>query len=191
MLSTKFNNEKNSISRAQTSIAPNYLHRTGYIFIAIGLLLAIYKFGKYVRLAVCLSVCMSVSLSVSLSLCRRFDLSTFWFVDVLVCRRFGLSTFRFVEVSVHWSFGHSTFRSVEVSVCRRYVFWRECCQCFGLLTFWPVTPIALIAIVNDASHCSVTFCNNGYHKNDTMAVSVTLQRQEIKWHGSIFSALFP
>ena len=35
--------------------------------------------------------------------CRRFGLSTFWFVDVSVCRRFSLSTF--------WL---STFRFVDV-----------------------------------------------------------------------------
>ena len=57
--------------------------------------------------------------------CRRFGLSTFWFVDVLVCRRFGLSTFRFVDVLVCRRFGLSTFWFVDVSACRR----------FGLSTF--------------------------------------------------------
>ena len=54
--------------------------------------------------------------------CRRFGLSTFWFVDVSVCRCFGLSTFWFVRRR----FGLSMFRSVDVWVCRR----------FGLSTFW-------------------------------------------------------
>ena len=53
-----------------------------------------------------------------------FGLSTFWFVDVLVCRRFGLSTFCFVDVAVCRRFGLSTFRfvdvlGVDISVCRR------------------------------------------------------------------------
>ena len=50
--------------------------------------------------------------------CRRFDLSTFWSIDVWVCRRFGLSTI--------WS--------VDVSVCQRLG-----CQRFDWSTCWPVT----------------------------------------------------
>ena len=56
--------------------------------------------------------------------CRRFGLSTFWFVD-----GFGLSTFWFVDVSVCRRFGLSTFCFVDVAVCRR----------FGLSTFWVST----------------------------------------------------
>ena len=52
--------------------------------------------------------------------CRRFGLSTFWFVDVSACRRFGLSTFRFVDVLVCRRFGLSTFRLVDISVGRRF-----------------------------------------------------------------------
>ena len=58
--------------------------------------------------------------SVHVSVCRRFGLLMFWYVDVLVRRRF--------------SFGLSTFRYVSVSVCRRFG-----CRRFGLTTFWPVT----------------------------------------------------
>ena len=58
--------------------------------------------------------------------CRRFGLSTFWFIDVLVCRRFGLSTVWFVDVLVCRSFGLSTFWFVDVLVYRR----------LGLSTFW-------------------------------------------------------
>ena len=74
--------------------------------------------------------------------CRRFGLSTFWFVDVTVCRRFGLSTFWFVDVSVCRRFGLSTFWFVDVSVCRRFglsTFWFvdvSVCRRFGLSTFW-------------------------------------------------------
>ena len=62
--------------------------------------------------------------NVDVSVCRRFDLSTFWFVDVLVCRRFGLSTFRLVDVSVCRRFGLSTFwlstfRCVDVLTSNR------------------------------------------------------------------------
>ena len=83
-------------------------------------------------------VCRRFGLStfwfVDVLVCRRFGLSTFWSVDVLVCRRFGLSTFWFVDVSVCRRFGLSTFRFVDVSVCRRFG-----CRRFGLSTFWPVT----------------------------------------------------
>ena len=58
--------------------------------------------------------------------CRRFGLSTFWFVDVSVCRCFGLRTFWSVDILVCQRFGLLMFRSVDVSVCR----------CFGLSTFW-------------------------------------------------------
>ena len=53
-------------------------------------------------------------------ICRRFRVSTFWFIDVSVCRSFGLSTFRSVDVLVCRRFGLSTFRFVEVLVCRRF-----------------------------------------------------------------------
>ena len=57
--------------------------------------------------------------------CRRFDLSTFWSIDVWTCRRFGLSTFWSIDVWVCRRFGLATIWSVDVSVCRR----------FGLSTF--------------------------------------------------------
>ena len=114
-LATKLNKETNSILRAQTPIAHNYLHRTAKVILSS--LLVCYLpifiiFGKYVRLVVCLHVCMSLSAS------QPVSLSTFWFVDVLVCWRFGLSTFWFVDVSVRRRFGLPKFRSVDVWVCR-------------------------------------------------------------------------
>ena len=129
--STKLNKEKNSILRAQTPIAPNYLHWTAKVILSS--LLVCYLpifiiFGTYVRLVVFLHVCMYLSASQSVSL------SSFWFVDVLVCRRFGLSTFQFADVLVCQSFGLLTFGFVEVWVCRRLG-----CRRFCLSTFWPVT----------------------------------------------------
>ena len=56
--------------------------------------------------------------TVHVSVCRRFGLSMFWYVDVLVCRHFSLST----------------FRCVDVSACQRFG-----CRHFDLSTFWPVT----------------------------------------------------
>ena len=81
---------------------------------------------------------------------RHFGLSTFWFVDVPVCRRFCLSTFWFFDVFVCRRFGLSTFLFVDVFVCRRFglstfgfvdvwVCRRFGCRRLGLSTFWPVT----------------------------------------------------
>ena len=75
--------------------------------------------------------------------CRRFGLSTFWFVDVLVCRRIGLSTFWSVDVLVCRRFGLSTFWFVDVSVCRR----------FGLSTFRFVDVWFVDVLVVDVSVC--------------------------------------
>ena len=66
--------------------------------------------------------------------CRRFSLSTFWFVDVLVCRCWGMSMFWFVDALVCRRFGLSTFRCVDVLACRHFG-----CRRFSLSTFWPVT----------------------------------------------------
>ena len=101
--------------------------------------------------------------SVDVSVCRRFRLTTFWFVDVLVCPHFGLSTFWFVDVSACRRFGLSTFWFVDVSVCRRFglsMFWfvdvsvclRFGCRRFGLSTFWLVTTWT---VVTAATNCQM------------------------------------
>ena len=86
--------------------------------------------------------------AVHVSVCRRFDMSTFWFG--LVCRRFGLSTFRSVDASVCWCFGMSTSWFVDALICRRFglstfrypsvsVCRRFGCRRFGFSTFSPTT----------------------------------------------------
>ena len=98
--------------------------------------------------------------SVKVSVCRRFGLSMFWFVDASACRRYGLSTFRFVDISVCRRFGLSTFRSVDISVSRCFD-----CRRFGVTTFLLVTIYAskLITQTSFTFRSDHHYFSNIYH----------------------------
>ena len=115
-LSTKLNKDTNSILRAQTPIAHNYLHRMAKVILSSLLVCYWPIFIILASMFVWWSVCM------------------FCFVDVLFCWRFGLSTFWFVDVSVRRRLDLPKFRSVDVWVCRGLGL-----STFSLSTIWPVT----------------------------------------------------